>query len=97
MAASTCGRTVGGNLRRVFPLASRAVGCGDRWVSDRSDELRKTARECLELARKTTDATARAVLVTIAQRSLDLASGSAGDVQLNAVLQEFNDQKMSEH
>lgn len=69
----------------------------DRLVSDRSDELRKTARECLELAHKTTDATTRAVLVTIAQRSLDLASGSAGDDQLNAVLQEYNDRKMSEH
>jgi hypothetical protein len=51
----------------------------------------------LELARKTTDATTRAVLVTMAQRSLDVASGSAGDDQLNAVLQEYNDRKMSEH
>jgi hypothetical protein len=51
----------------------------------------------LELARKTMDANARAALITMAQRSLDLAEGSAGDDQLNAVLREFNDQKMSEH
>jgi hypothetical protein len=55
------------------------------------------ARECLELARKTTDENARAVLVTLAQKSLDLAGGSAADDQLDALLQEFNDQKMSEH
>jgi hypothetical protein len=85
-----------GNLWRVFHWR-RLVGSGTSLVSDRSEELRKTARECLELARKTTDATTRAVLVTMAQRSLDVASGSAGDDQLNAVLQEYNDRKMSEH
>jgi vacuolar-type H+-ATPase subunit H len=66
-------------------------------VPDRSEVFRKVARECLQLARKTTDENARAVLVTLAQKSLDLASGSAADDQLDAVLQEFNDQKMSEH
>jgi hypothetical protein len=66
-------------------------------VPDRSEVFRKVARECLELARKTMDANARAALITMAQRSLDLAEGSAGDDQLNAVLREFNDQKMSEH
>jgi hypothetical protein len=66
-------------------------------VPERSEEFRRVARECLELARKTADANARAALITMAQRSLDLAHGSAGDDQLNAVLQEFNDRKMSEH
>jgi hypothetical protein len=72
-------------------------GVWDRPVPDRSEVFRKVARECLELARKTTDASTHAAPVAIAQRSLDLASGSAADDQLDAVLQEFNDQKMSEH
>jgi hypothetical protein len=77
------------NLRHVFLL-----GYGEWPVPDRSDEFRKAARECLELARKTTNVSTRAALLTMAQRSLDLASGSAADDQLKALLRELNDQKM---
>jgi hypothetical protein len=78
------------------PSARIPIGVWRGWpVPDRSDEFRKAARECLELARKTTNVSTRAALLTMAQRSLDLASGSAADDQLKALLRELNDQKMS--
>ncbi len=64
-------------------------------MSDRSDEFRKAANECLELARNTTDATTRVSLLTMAQKWFDLANGSAGDGRLNTILRDFNDDQMS--
>jgi hypothetical protein len=64
-------------------------------MSDRSDEFRKAANECLELARNTTDVTTRVSLLTMAQKWFDLANGPARDDRLNTILRDFNDHQMS--
>ena len=49
-------------------------------MSDHSEELRKTAAECLALARTTTDPKTHLGLVTIAQALLTSAEHSGGKV-----------------
>ena len=65
-------------------------------MTDRSDEYRKAASDCLALARGTIDAGTRASLLLMAQKWLDMANGtpSAG-TSLDAVLRDFNDRQMS--
>jgi hypothetical protein len=63
-------------------------------MSDRSDELRQTAAECLARARATTDAAARASLLIMAQKLYDLANGPA--IDFDAIVREFNDRQMSD-
>jgi hypothetical protein len=62
-------------------------------MPDRSDEFRKTAADCLALARTTIDPLTRTSLLTLAQKWYKLADGPASD--FNAVLRKFNDQPMS--
>jgi hypothetical protein len=64
-------------------------------MADRSDEFRKAAQECLQIAGRTTDASARVALLTMAQKWFDLANGSVRDDRFDAALRHFNDQQMS--
>ncbi len=64
---------------------------------DRSDEFRKAAGQCLALARTTTDDITRAALLLMAQKSFDLANGSARDARLDITIRAFNDDQMSQH
>jgi len=65
-------------------------------LSDRSEHHRQVARECLELARKVRDPAVRAVLIGMAERSLERAGASGTDNQLNDLLRDYNDRKMSD-
>jgi len=65
-------------------------------LSERSELHRQVARECLELARKATDPAVRAVLIGMAERSLERAGESGTDNPLNDLLREYNDRKMSD-
>ena len=63
-------------------------------MPDRADEFRKLAEDCIVLARAVSDPAARASLLTMAQRWYELAREPA--VDLNALLQEFNERQMTE-
>jgi hypothetical protein len=65
-------------------------------LSDRSELHRQVARECLELARKAKDPGVRAVLIGMAERSLERAGASGTDDLLNDLLRDYNDRKMSD-
>jgi hypothetical protein len=62
-------------------------------MTDRAEELRRTAAQCLALARSTTDPMTRTALVAVAQRLHDLANRPA--IDFAAVVQGFNDQQMT--
>jgi hypothetical protein len=57
----------------------------------------KAAAECIELARTTHDAGARADLLTLAQKWLDLASHRFPPDQFLALLEEFNEWQLNRH
>ena len=61
-------------------------------MSNRKDELKETAAQCLALAHSTTDPHTRAALLTMAQKLQDGASKRADDY--DAVQREFNDRQM---
>ena len=63
-------------------------------MENRAEVYRRAAAECLELARGTPDLATRAVLLTLAQDWLQLANRAFADRQLDAALQEFNDEQM---
>jgi len=66
-------------------------------MTDRSDEFRKAAAGCLELARATSDANTRIALLAMAQRWLDLSNGSQSQAGFNAALHVFNEGQMRSH
>ena len=61
-------------------------------MTDRRDELKESAAQCLGLAHSTTDARTRAALLTMAQKLYDRASKRADDYE--AAQREFNDRQM---
>jgi hypothetical protein len=63
-----------------------------RIMSDRSDEYRNAAAECIAMARNSTDPDTRLQLLTMAQKWLDLANGPQLD--FDAILKAFNDRQM---
>jgi hypothetical protein len=63
-------------------------------MPDRSDEFRRMAADCIAIAQTMTDPGNRAVLLTMAQKWFDLASGPA--TNLDAVLSEFNTSQMND-
>jgi hypothetical protein len=63
-------------------------------MADRGDEFRATAAQCLALAQTTTDLSTRAALISIAQRFNDHANRPM--VDLDSLLQGFNDQQMAQ-
>ena len=63
-------------------------------MADRGDEFRATAAQCLALAQIATDWSTRAALISIAQRFHDHANRPM--VDLDSLLQGFNDQQMAQ-
>jgi hypothetical protein len=63
-------------------------------MPDRSDEFRRAAQDCLQLARATSDPGIRASLLLMAQKWFDLADGSPGQGRLDAAIGEFNARQM---
>jgi hypothetical protein len=61
-------------------------------MTDRPDELKETAAQCLALAHSTTDPRTRAALLTIALKLYDRATKPADDYA--AAQREFNDAQM---
>jgi hypothetical protein len=63
-------------------------------MTDRSDEFRKAAADCLRLARVTSDAATRASLLVMAQRWFDLANGPGSQAAFDAAVRVFNEGQM---
>jgi hypothetical protein len=63
-------------------------------MTDRSDEFRKAAVDCLQLARVTSDQGTRASLLLMAQRWFDLANESRSQDNFDAAVRVFNDAQM---
>jgi hypothetical protein len=70
------------------------VRLGTRDVTQREDHFRTMAAACLEIARQTTDLTARTTLLLMAQRWFEMADATFGDRRLNALIDDFNQQQM---
>ncbi len=70
--------------------------CNGIVMTDRSDEYRKAAADCLALARSTISVGTRASLLLMAQKWFDMANGppSTGN-GFDGGLQGFNDEQMS--
>jgi hypothetical protein len=58
------------------------------------DELRNAAATCLDIAQSTTDVTARARLLLLAQKFHEIADALTSDELLAKLLDEFNDAQM---
>jgi hypothetical protein len=63
-------------------------------VTDRAEELRRTAARCLVLAQKTSDPPTRAALSLIAQRLYDLATNRPL-LDFDAMVKGYNDRRAS--
>ncbi len=63
-------------------------------MTDRSDEFRKAAVNCLQLARVTSDQGTRGSLLLMAQRWFDLANESRSRDNFDAAVRGFNDAQM---
>jgi hypothetical protein len=64
-------------------------------MTDRADEFRKAAADCLALARTATDAATRSELLLMAQKWIDLTTSPPGEGYFDSVLRNYNDDKMS--
>ena len=63
-------------------------------MRDKLREFRRASAECLELARHASDDSARAALLAMAQKWLELASDQFGARRFHGLLRELNDQQM---
>jgi hypothetical protein len=63
-------------------------------VGQREDRFRAMAAECFEMATTTTDSAARATLLMMAQRWLEMARETFGDRLFNALIDDFNQRQM---
>jgi hypothetical protein len=61
-------------------------------MTDRTDELRETAAQCVALAQSTTDPKVRAALTIMAQKLYDVANHRSVDYEV--AQREFNDRQM---
>jgi hypothetical protein len=61
-------------------------------MTDRTEELRETAAQCVALAQSTTDPKVRAALIIMAQKLCDVANHRSADYEV--VQREFNDRQM---
>jgi hypothetical protein len=61
-------------------------------MTDRTEELRETAAQCVALAQSTTDPKVRAALIIMAQKLCDVANHRSADYEL--AQREFNDRQM---
>jgi hypothetical protein len=63
-------------------------------MPDRSRERRRFAAECLALAQRTADLNARASLIDMAQKWLDLAREQRSDQTLRDAVSDFNQHQL---
>jgi hypothetical protein len=63
-------------------------------MPDHSDEFRRTAANCISVARTITDPGRRVIVLTMAQRWYDLANGPA--INFDSLVREFNEGQMSD-
>jgi hypothetical protein len=63
-------------------------------MPDRSRERRRFAAECLALAQRTADLNARASLIDMAQKWLDLAREQRSDQTLRDAVSDFNQRQI---
>ena len=63
-------------------------------MADRSDEFRKAAADCLQLARATSDPITRASLLLMAQSWFNLANEPRSQNDLDATVRVFNEGQM---
>ena len=61
-------------------------------MTDRTEELRETAAQCMALAQSTTDPTVRAALTILAQKLYDVANHRSAAYEV--AQREFNDRQM---
>jgi len=61
-------------------------------MTDRTEELRETAAQCVALAQSTTDPAVRAALTIMAQKPCDVANHRS--VAYEVAQREFNDRQM---
>jgi hypothetical protein len=76
--------------RAVLVVAKRRIFT----MGHSEDRYRAAAAECLEAANRTTDQGARATLLLMAQKWLDLASEKSGARRFGGLLDDFNEQQM---
>ena len=62
--------------------------------ADQNREFRRASVQCPELARHANDENARAALLAMAQKWLELASDQFGARRFHDLLQELNEQQM---
>jgi hypothetical protein len=62
--------------------------------TDQNLEFRRASAQCLKLARQASDENARAALLAMAQKWLELASDQFGARRFHDLLQELNEQQM---
>jgi len=67
---------------------------GPREDRFRADRYRAMAAQCFEMATTTSDTAARATLLTMAQRWLEMAGETFGDRLFNALIDDFNERQM---
>jgi hypothetical protein len=78
------------NIEPVKELLRAAGGL----MTPKEDHFRAMAAACLEIARQTTDSSARTTLLLMAQRWFELADGTFGDDRFNALIDDFNQRQM---
>jgi hypothetical protein len=69
-----------------------AAAAWKRAMTDRTEELRETAAQCVALARSTTDPAVRAALTIMAQKLYDVANHRSAEYEM--AQREFNDRQM---
>jgi hypothetical protein len=63
-------------------------------MQDKDDDFRAAAAKCLDAARSTSDENARATLLLMAQKWLELSDEQFGRRRFDALLNDFNEQQM---
>jgi hypothetical protein len=61
-------------------------------MTDRTEELRETAAQCVALAQSTTDPKVRAALIIMAQKLCDVVNHRSAEYEM--AQREFNDRQM---
>ena len=64
-------------------------------MTDRAEELRETAAQCLALAQSTTDPKVRAALTIMAQKMYDVVNLRSAEYEV--AQRKFNDRQMLQH
>jgi hypothetical protein len=84
------------NPRATSPSELVAWYRGTCHMGQREDRFRAMAAQCLGIANTTTDWTARATLLMMAQSWLEMSAERLGDRLVNALIDDFNQRQMVE-